>query len=471
MNDNTKKKQWALDFNTNPEANTDKSQISPSSFSSLNLLTNEKNTFISDEIHQEESLILFSIQAFVPFVLAGYGMVIAGVLTDHGRKQPLMTKMPEFSVLIIALLGLKGNLEMTLASRLSTMINLCLMKTLKQQLIVLISNVALVQVQAIVVSFVASVVTILITLLEGNIFDITRATNLTVTAISTASVASFVLTILIVLVTIVANNFGINPDNIATPFAAATGDVTTLLLLLRFGSFFCDENNGLFIFNMTLIIFLSLLTFVWVWIASKQESTLQVLKFGWFAILLAVLISSCGGYVLYFSSMKYENAHLLQIVINGAGGNLVAIQASKISTQLHSFGKKGVLPANTLSYYFNPLKIFFSKERESSIACILLLMCLPGHITFILFISFIKGAFQFDFLFLVLYGIITLIQVSILLYICQFLTRLIWKMNCNPDNNSIPLLTSIGDLLGTILLTAAFFFYFLMKTNGNTQNT
>lgn len=43
------------------------------------------------------------------------------------------------------------------------------MKTLKQQLIVLISNVALVQVQAIVVSFVASVVTILITLLEGNI--------------------------------------------------------------------------------------------------------------------------------------------------------------------------------------------------------------------------------------------------------------------------------------------------------------
>lgn len=55
-------------------------------------------------------------------MLAGYGMVIAGVLTDHGRKQPLMTKMPEFSVLIIALLGLKGNLEMTLASRLSTMV-------------------------------------------------------------------------------------------------------------------------------------------------------------------------------------------------------------------------------------------------------------------------------------------------------------------------------------------------------------
>lgn len=67
MNDNTKKKQWALDFNTNPEANTDKSQISPSSFSSLNLLTNEKNTFISDEIHQEESLILFSIQVLKRF--------------------------------------------------------------------------------------------------------------------------------------------------------------------------------------------------------------------------------------------------------------------------------------------------------------------------------------------------------------------------------------------------------------------
>lgn len=45
----------------------------------------------------------------------------------------------------------------------------------------------------------------------------------------------------------------------------------------------------------------------------------------------------------------------------GAGGNLVAIQASKISTYLHRFGKKGVLPANTLMYYLNPLKVFFGK--------------------------------------------------------------------------------------------------------------
>lgn len=44
-------------------------------------------------------------------------------------------------------------------------------------------------------------------------------------------------------------------------------------------------------------------------------------------------------------------------------------------------------------------------------------------------------------------------------------------MNCNPDNNSIPLLTATGDFLGTILLTAAFYCHALMTTSGNVKNT
>jgi solute carrier family 41 len=49
-------------------------------------------------------------------------MVAAGILFEKASKWEFLSEVPETLVLIPALLGLKGNLEMTLASRLSTMV-------------------------------------------------------------------------------------------------------------------------------------------------------------------------------------------------------------------------------------------------------------------------------------------------------------------------------------------------------------
>lgn len=58
----------------------------------------------------------------VPFLVAGIGMVFAGLLLDVVQHWPLFLEVPETFILVPALLGLKGNLEMTLASRLSTQV-------------------------------------------------------------------------------------------------------------------------------------------------------------------------------------------------------------------------------------------------------------------------------------------------------------------------------------------------------------
>ena len=45
-----------------------------------------------------------------------------------------------------------------------------------------------------------------------------------------------------------------------------------------------------------------------------------------------------------------------------------------------------------------------------------------------------------------------LVQVAVLLYLCQVLVYSMWSRGTDPDNAAIPYLTAIGDLLGTALL-------------------
>lgn len=71
---------------------------------------------------------------------------------------------------------------------------------------------------------------------------------------------------------------------------------------------------------------------LWVWIAKKNLQTREVLYHGWTPVMGAMLISSVGGLILDFMVSRFEGIAVFQPVINGVGGNLVAVQASRIST-------------------------------------------------------------------------------------------------------------------------------------------
>jgi len=48
----------------------------------------------------------------------------------------------------------------------------------------------------------------------------------------------------------------------------------------------------------------------------------------------------------------------------------------------------------------------------------------------------------------------------VLLYLAHWLVNFLWWKGQDPDNSAIPFLTAIGDLLGTVLLAAAFYILF-----------
>ena len=68
------------------------------------------------------------------------------------------------------------------------------------------------------------------------------------------------------------------------------------------------------------------------YIAYRNEHTSSVLCTGWSPVLLAMLISSGGGMILDQAVKKFRGIAVFSPVMNGAGGNLVAIQVRAIQS-------------------------------------------------------------------------------------------------------------------------------------------
>ncbi|CAN7982295.1 unnamed protein product [Ixodes pacificus] len=404
-----------------------------------------------------EPLWSVAIQVFVPFLIAGFGTVGAGLVLDIIQHWQVFQKVSELFILVPALLGLKGNLEMTLASRLSTQANLGRMDTAAEQWRMATGSLALLQIQATVVGFLASIFAVVMGWIPDGEFSWQHALLLCSSSLFTASVASLVLGTVMIGVVILSRKCHINPDNVATPIAASLGDLTTLALLALVASFLYTRLGGQeWLVGGILVGFLLLLP-LWGVVACANPHAREVLYTGWCPVISAMAISSVGGCILDFAVSRFHGIAVFQPVINGVGGNLVAVQASRISTFLHQRAVLGTLPASDPAICINPCSAFFGKSVHARTAMVLLLMVIPGHLVFTYGIRLLQaGHTSVTPIFLVVYLTAAVIQVFLLLYIAHVMVHWMWTRRVDPDNSAIPYLTALGDLFGTALLAVSF---------------
>ncbi|KAL3120961.1 hypothetical protein niasHT_002589 [Heterodera trifolii] len=415
----------------------------------------------------EPSLVLF-FEVLFPFLVAGLGMVLAGLVFDKVQHWSFYQEAPQALILVPALLGLKGNLEMTLASRLSTESNTGKMESREQIYAIVVANIALIETQAIVVTFLATAAAMALSWIPRGQLDWGHSMLVGSAALTTASVASLVLSCVMIVVILIAKRYQVNPDNVATPIAASMGDLTTLVVLSVVGNIFLSAHRTENWLTICTILFFLLLLPACAIVAWSDASARQVLRYGWSPIIFSMMISSSGGFVLERAIRNFRQMALYQPVMNGVGGNLAAVAASKLSTFYHRTAQLGILPNEwTMGRFCSISRAFFSPDSDSRAARVFLMLCVPGHMLFN-WVIFVLHPQSGDYvvqgpLFTALYLSAALAQVAILLLLCQWLVPLMWLWRQNPDNAAIPYLTAVGDLLGTSFLFAAFSLLALLK--------
>ncbi|XP_037111038.1 solute carrier family 41 member 2 isoform X2 [Syngnathus acus] len=405
-----------------------------------------------------ESVCSLVLQILVSFLLAGLGTISAGLLLDMVQSWDVFQEITEIFILLPVVLGMKGNLEMTLASRLSTAVNAGKMEVASEKWMLIIGNLAVKQLQSTILGLLASLMAIVLGWIADGRLPFNHVILLCSTSVCTTFVASLLQGIIMVGVIIVSKRTGINPDNVATPMAASFGDLITLALLACFSQWFYSFIDLYSYVLYLLDLFLLCLIPLWIVISSKHPASQLLLRTGWEPIITAMVISSMGGFILdkTVSDPNLAGMILYAPVINGIGGNLVSIQASRISTKLHINFAHGEVPEDRKRCH-QPCSTFFGSEPNHKSAKVLLLIVIPGQLIFLYVIHLIKGSYTmpsalFTFAFLTA----SLIQVFSLLCIADCMVHCLWRRGKDPDSYSIPYLTALGDLLGTALLSLAF---------------
>lgn len=282
-------------------------------------MVQERKASTSSKLAESETTWSVIKELILAFLLAGLGNVAASYWLAKVQSWSVFKNIPQLVILVPPLIGLKGNVEMTLASRLSTHANLGHMDTRSGRKSIIMGNMALIQCQASTVGFIAPIIALGLSLMSerARYLRWREIVLLVASSVITANVANLILGTLMCGVILMARKHHINPDNIATPIAASLGDVTTMILLANISHFLyvsLDTNQWV---QNTLLAFLMSLIPIWAYIARNNPYTRKVIVNGWYPVCGAMLIQNAGGLVMERALKTFERIANLQLLING----------------------------------------------------------------------------------------------------------------------------------------------------------
>lgn len=168
---------------------------------------------------------------------------------------------------------------------------------------------------------------------------------------------------------------------------------------------------------------------------------------------------SGGGIVLEYAVDAYYGFAVFQSILNGNGGNLGAVYASRVSTVLYQKAEMGKVPTFT-RIFETPWRVMVRGTPYAKCALILILMSIPAQVIFIFSADVIhqRGQVTIGAAFVFSYLLAHIALIVIILYVTHVLAHSCWKFNIDPDSGTIPIVTALADLVGSGLLLLTFMF-------------
>lgn len=322
-------------------------------------------------IQSKETTRVLLLQVFIPFLLSGFGNVAAGLFLNYAQTWQVFRENTIFYMLLATVMAFKTNLEATLAARLSTCSNMGSMKTTAKKLECFIGNLALVQTQSIIFGLMSSCLVVLIHTLESGHFG--WETSLRVVATSMAAICcnEMLSSVLILIVVLASEKAGVNPDNVSTLIAAMFGDFSSVFFISVTAALFHTIHTYQWLFICTIIGLLCFLPLT-VYLAAQNSFTKGMFIGTHLPLTLAVSVATISGLVFDHAVQSFARIAIYQAVINGVSVNLMAVQASRISTYLQQLNAVAPDRAKEYARKCSPFEALYA-EGELSIYIILYL--------------------------------------------------------------------------------------------------
>ncbi len=332
----------------------------------------------------------------------------------------LMVDYPILLLVLPGLMGLRGNIYGALASRFTTSLFLGEIRpSLKERRVF----------EGLVLGIYLSLLPILFLWIVG-LFKIGRdALNVLAILVSSTIFVSILLGYATAVVSIIPFRRGIDPDAIASPLVTSISDILTIPMLIAFVILF-EIRGEIFYMVMTLLISLSIFLLFRFKINKRTFLELSTIL-----ILFAMVEGLSGSIFESYSEFVYK-AFIFSVLypsILDSLGNYGCVVGSKTSTRLH----------------LGEVKTFFDLKSVEDILSLLstspLLSLFMYSLGYIVSVKLNRIA-EVHYEFFLLYPIFVLL-VMILSYSLAFLS---YKMGLDPDNVTIPAITTLADLIGTI---------------------
>ncbi|UXI15874.1 RNA binding protein fox-1 2 [Sarcoptes scabiei] len=409
------------------------------------------NYFDVGHFHDDPKINAAQLIQLDTLLFMGFIQSYAGLKLFEANSLESFKQMKGVIALVPVLMDFKGNLEITMASRLSTLANTSdQMHTFDGFLKIIKQNFILIECQATVVSFAAVIITTFYLILDQTLQSFERLISLFAIAFSTASLTcSLVVTLISGFIMI----SGFDPDGIATSLASSLGDCLTVLTFIFFTDVFYKQeaHQNFWSYSAIITLFIVICPILFYGLI-KEPNARSLFIQCWPPLILSTLISMVSGFLFDNVNEKFKQTSLLMPMIGGFVGNSISMISNSISINFFR------LEQNQIKTFLSLKDVFWNYEYNEKISknsrSHVIHAFVPCLFIYLVTLTILNpNLVNLTPMFVILFLIFGLILHITMLYLtCNMVHWVFVRFKRNPDDNVIPVMTSIVDCCASMAL-------------------